>query len=34
MKLAVSQAARADLAQLHAFLAEKNPDAARRVAKS
>lgn len=32
MKLAVSQAARADLARLHAFLAERNPDAARRVA--
>lgn len=31
MKLAVSQAASADLARLHAFLAEKNPAAARRV---
>lgn len=32
MKVIVSQAARADLARLHAFLAEKNPAAADRVA--
>ncbi len=32
MKLIVSQAARADLARLHAFLADKNPAAADRVA--
>ena len=31
MKLTVSQAARADLARLHAFLAEENPNAARRI---
>jgi plasmid stabilization system protein ParE len=34
VKLNVSQAAQADLLRLHAFLADKNPDAARRAVAS